>query len=183
MRTAIGKRTVFAASLALALPFGLAACGDDKEADEDTTVLTDESDDRTEEPIEPDTTEDVETTDETEDVETTDETEEVDAVETGSDEAGKPTRDEVRDGVETMLGQQLTTMGITPEQVEAAGLGPAIENFYTCVVDGIYDEVSAPTLQAIAKGDPSAPVMGEDNATLTETAESCVASELEPALG
>lgn len=124
MRTATKTRSIYAAGLALALPFGLAACGGDE----------------------------------------------------------KPSKDEVRDGVAVMLDQQLSAMGVTADQIEAAGLGPALDDYYSCVVDGVYDDVSADTLQKIADGDPEAQVADGDLQTLTDASESCVASELEPAM-
>ena len=195
MKTATGKRTIFAAGIALALPFGLAACGDDSSDDETVDITQDNdanqddesdlgdglSDDQADSD---DTVVDDGSDDIDDSADNGTDGGEGDAADGGSGigDADKPSEAEVRDGIEIMLGEQLSGMGITPEQIEEAGIGPAIEDYYTCVVDGIYDDVTAETLQAIASGDQNAPVFGDDLATLSSASETCVESELEPAL-
>lgn len=117
MKTAIGKRTIFAAGLALALPFGLAACG-------------------------------------------------------GAD---KPSKDEVLDGMSTMLDEQFAAMGASKEQLEQIGITDEMfGEYYSCIVDDIYDEVDNDTLQKIAAGDAEARVPSDDEAVLESASMDCL---------
>lgn len=114
MRTTV-KRSWAAAGLAIALPFGLAACGDDK-----------------------------------------------------------PSKEDVTDGMSAML----TDMGLSTEQFESMGVTEEdLDNFYTCIVDDIYDDVDAATLQKLADGDPEGQVEQEDLTTI-ETASTGCASHI-----
>ena len=117
MKTAIGKRTIFAAGLALALPFGLAACG-------------------------------------------------------GAD---KPSKDEVLDGMSTMLDEQFAAMGASKEQLEQIGITDEMfGEYYSCIVDDIYDEVDNDTLQKIADGDPDAQIAADDERELQDATQGCL---------
>lgn len=187
MKTAPGKRTIFAAGLALALPFGLAACGDDEGTDS-VTDGQDDANDHTDKLLSDDSSDDdpvgEDTSDEPLDDDTMTDDSGDDALGGGTSlgDGDRPSQDEVRDGVENILSEQLAAMGVTPEQFEAAGVGPAIEDYYTCVADSVYDDVSTDTLQTLAAGDPDTPVFGEDFQTLTDASDTCVETELKPAM-
>lgn len=110
------KRSIFAAGLALALPFGLAACGDDK-----------------------------------------------------------PSKDEVLSGMSDMLDEQFAAMGASAEEMESLGFGDgAFDDYYSCIVDDIYDDVSTDTLQKIADGDPDAQIAADDERELEDATQGCL---------
>ena len=109
MRTNM-KRSIAAAGLALALPFGLAACGGDD----------------------------------------------------------KPSKDEVKEGMTTILEDY----GINAETMEAAGISAEqLDNYYTCIIDEIYDEVDAESLKSVADGQDQ--ILAEDQAALNSAVSSC----------
>ena len=93
----------------------------------------------------------------------------------GDDEdstAGKPSYNEVVDGMRVLLDEQLAMEGVSPADLELIGVD--MEAYYTCVADGIYNSLSVPALWSVADGDPSAPVFGNDHTILTEVADSCL---------
>lgn len=176
MESPVSKRVIFAAGLALGLPFGLAACGEAENTDHDSVDVTDnEGPDR-----EADNPEG-ETDDGRQSLPNNSE-DEPDAPTTGSasSDGEKPSRDDVSNGLKVMFGHQLSAMGFTPERID--GIEPAIEDYYTCAVDGIYDDVSVETLDVVADGNPNASVSNDDYETLNNVLDACVETELEPAV-
>lgn len=186
MKTKLGKRSIYAAGFALALPFGLAACGDDSEDTDDETTV--------EETENTDTETDTDTDTDTEDG--TDETDSVDADEdadNGADGLGtddgtdtdtdttddgtdgdlsasgdKPSPDEVVDGLAVILEDY----GVSVESMEAAGIsGEQLDSYYTCIVDDVYDDVSAETLNSIANQQDQ--MLPDDQAAFNEAVTSC----------
>lgn len=90
----------------------------------------------------------------------------------GDRTAGKPSYNEVVDGMRVLLDEQLAMEGVSPADLELIGVD--MEAYYTCVADGIYNSLSVPALWSVADGDPSAPVFGNDHTILTEVADSCL---------
>lgn len=116
MRNNTMKRSFVAAGLALALPFGLAACGGDD----------------------------------------------------------KPSKEEVRAGLDSMLADQ----GMGTEDLEQLGVeGDIVDDYFNCIVDGIYDDVSNDTLNALADNNPDASLPSEDEEVFQDATMACT-SEL-----
>ncbi|MDO4888046.1 MAG: hypothetical protein Q3979_04995 [Actinomycetaceae bacterium] len=86
------------------------------------------------------------------------------------DSAGKPSRDDVKSALTSLLEregltQQFSQLGATDEQ---------INNFYGCVVDNVYDDMSAESLQALVNNDTSSAVVSsEEQSKLTSAAQTC----------
>ncbi len=111
------KRTLTALGLAVALPFTLAACGE---------------------------------------------------------EAAKPSKDEVSAAMDDLLAAS----GMSPETLEATGLSEEQFNGYrNCIVNSIYDDVSAESLQYLVDGDYESPVSKDDSDKIDSAIQTC-ASEL-----
>lgn len=89
----------------------------------------------------------------------------------GSSADGNPSRDDVKAGMAAML----ESYGIDPDLLTAAGISTQqLDNYYTCVVDTIWDETSVATLQAIADQNESAPMSASESTAFMNAIESCV---------
>ncbi|WP_054952466.1 hypothetical protein [Flaviflexus massiliensis] len=184
MKTKLGKRSIYAAGLALALPFGLAACGDDSEDTNDKTTV--EETENTDTEIDTDTdTEDG--TDETDSVDADEDADngadglgtddgtdtDTDTTDDGTDgdlsaSGDKPSPDEVVDGLAVILEDY----GVSVESMEAAGISAEqLDSYYTCIVDDVYDDVSAETLNSIANQQDQ--MLPDDQAAFNEAVTSC----------
>lgn len=90
----------------------------------------------------------------------------------GSD--GRPSKDEVLSGMESMLEDQ----GLGKDELSSLGVdADAVDAYFDCVVDEIYDEVSVDTLEAIAANNPNAPMPAGEESTFNNAANACL-SEL-----
>lgn len=86
---------------------------------------------------------------------------------------GKPSRADVRAGIEEVVIGQMESQGQSPEMFEAQGI--SLDGFYDCVVDDVYDEVSDETLRLIAAGDPDAEIGSADASILGQASNTCMA--------
>lgn len=83
----------------------------------------------------------------------------------------RPSKEEVLSGMEAMLADQ----GAGRDDLIAMGLeGDVVDSYFSCVVDEIYDDVSAETLEAIASNDPNAPMAPGEQTTFTTAVDSCL---------
>ena len=92
----------------------------------------------------------------------------------GSD--GKPSRVDVRVGLELILQAEFENQGLEMADIEAAGV--SMDEYYNCVIDSIYDAARPQTLETIVAGDPDAWIFGSDYTLLTESSDSCIDSQL-----
>ncbi|MEZ7898662.1 MAG: hypothetical protein QMB98_07600, partial [Flaviflexus sp.] len=92
----------------------------------------------------------------------------------GSD--GKPSKEQVQEGLSSILVEE----GLDTETMQSIGISSeALDNFYACIVDGIYDEEDfrVETLQGIADGDRFVDMNTDENSAVERAAQSCM-SEL-----
>lgn len=86
---------------------------------------------------------------------------------------GKPSKEEVKEGMVSILNES----GFDAESVEAAGISKdAVDDYYNCVVEDLYDNVSDDTLKALADGDASAQMSAEDSPKFNEAARACMSN-------
>lgn len=89
-------------------------------------------------------------------------------------ETEKPSKDEVAEAMDDLLAAS----GMSAETLEAAGLSEEQFNGYRdCVVDSIYDDVSAQSLQYLVDRDYESPVSKDDSDAIDSAIQTC-ASEL-----
>lgn len=89
----------------------------------------------------------------------------------GSD--GKPSKEQVQEGLSTILVEE----GLDTETMQSIGISSeALDNFYACIVDGIYDEEDfrVETLQGIADGDRFVDMNTDENSAVERAAQSCM---------
>lgn len=89
---------------------------------------------------------------------------------------GKPSRADVRVGLELILQAEFENQGLEMADIEAAGV--SMDEYYNCVIDSIYDAARPQTLETIVAGDPDAWIFGSDYTLLTESSDSCIDSQL-----
>ncbi|MDO4888045.1 MAG: hypothetical protein Q3979_04990, partial [Actinomycetaceae bacterium] len=86
------------------------------------------------------------------------------------DSGSKPSRDEVKAGFKTLLEQQ----GLSQRLAELGATDEQINNFYGCIVDNVYDDMSAESLQALVNDDTSSAVVSsEEQSEITSAARTC----------
>lgn len=86
----------------------------------------------------------------------------------GGSTDGKASKEEVKNGMATILEDY----GITVEAMEAAGIsGTQLDNYYTCIIDEIYDDMSAESLNAVAEGRDE--IRADEQATLNAAVTAC----------
>lgn len=90
-------------------------------------------------------------------------------------ESGKPSRQDVYDGWSGMMDEDLAKEGMTPEALEQAGFTRRdMEEFHSCVVDSIYDDMSAESLQKLADQARTEPLPTADNDLLDDELSRCM---------
>lgn len=90
-------------------------------------------------------------------------------------ESGKASRQDVYDGWSGMMEEDLAKEGMTPEALEHAGFTRQdMERFHNCVVDGIYDDVSAESLQKLVDQARTTPLPTDDNDIIDDVVDQCM---------
>lgn len=90
---------------------------------------------------------------------------------------GRPSRAEVREGLEELLIKQFESSGTNPEDY-GFGSSFSLDEYYDCIVDGLYDDASDESLRLIAAGDPTVPVPDEDATLMTTVSNQCATDQL-----
>ena len=97
---------------------------------------------------------------------TADESEDADE----EDVPGLPSHDDVTSGLRTMIVAEL---GLAEDEVEDLSAAGALEEYYSCITDQVYDTLSADALQALADADLNAELSVEDSAIFNEATTTC----------
>ncbi|MGO1591904.1 MAG: hypothetical protein ACTHW1_07500 [Ancrocorticia sp.] len=89
----------------------------------------------------------------------------------------KPTKEEVTNGLSSAMEGQ-----IDQATLDQLG-GDALDNYYSCIVDGSYDDLSDDTLRSLADGeDPSASTESDDYKVFNDAVNTCAQSLMDEAL-
>lgn len=83
---------------------------------------------------------------------------------------GTPTREEVVDGLSTMM---MAELGLSAEELEESGTAEIMNEFYLCVTDAVYDTTSHDALVALAQADLDAKLSQDDTAILNQATIDC----------
>lgn len=83
---------------------------------------------------------------------------------------GTPTREEVVDGLSTMM---MAELGLSAEELEESGTAEIMNEFYLCVTDAVYDTTSHDALVALAQADLDAELSQDDTAILNQATIDC----------
>ena len=160
------RRTLTATMIALALPFGLAACGDDSEDNGKSDSQSQETTDGGN-PLDPDggDSDDQDSDDQDSDDQDTDNTD----INSGD----RASKEEFQDGMEAMLDD----LGYDRESMKAQGLSDEqLDDYYSCIVDTSYDDLSDTFVNGVADNNQNAPLEANDAEVLQSAISECVDS-------
>jgi len=88
----------------------------------------------------------------------------------GGDE--KPPKEDVIDGMSTILEKEFEKMGTSVDQLAELGVTQdMLDDYYSCIVDDIYDDVEAVSLRNIADGKDE--IASSDRTALTNATTAC----------